>query len=294
MDLNVPRLYELFLQDRQFLKNCRPKTIRSYRQAWNAFSAHLAGVARADQFRPALKQAVMAKMSEGRLKPSAINVYIRPMNAFVKWLANEEYIPSPIKPLELLKTTKRPIPTLTSQQISRLVSWRPKDVVDRRTHTMALVILDCGLRLDECLSLEQGDVDLENFLLTVQHGKGDKERKVPLSANGRALLFQYMRKHPNDVSSLIFATRTGTKISERNAERDLGALAKALQVPMRWHLLRHTFGTEFIRNGGNVADLKRILGHASITTTMLYVHNQSSDFVQKHNGYSPLSKAMRR
>jgi hypothetical protein len=68
LDFNVPRLYELFLQDRQFLKNCRPKTIRSYRQAWNAFSSHLAGVARVDQFRPALKQAVMAKMSEGRLR----------------------------------------------------------------------------------------------------------------------------------------------------------------------------------------------------------------------------------
>ncbi len=66
-----------------------------------------------------------------------------------------------------------------------------------------------------------------------------------------------------------------------------------LRLKLHWHLLRHSFGPLFIRNGGNVADLQRIMGHAAITTTMLYVHSQASDFVMAHNTLSPLAKAAR-
>jgi site-specific recombinase XerD len=131
------------------------------------------------------------------------------------------------------------------------------------------------------LRIERRDVDFENFLLTVRHGKGNKERKVPISANGRKILFRFMSKPGSP--SYVFGTRTGTQVQQRNAERDLKTLSRKLGFgKVYWHLLRHTFGTLFIRNGGNVADLQRIMDHAAITTTMLYVHNQTEHFVQAH------------
>ncbi len=79
-------------------------------------------------------------------------------------------------------------------------------------------------------------------------------------------------------------------MTQRNADRDLKYIGEKVRIALRWHLLRHTFGTLFIRSGGNVADLQRIMGHRSITTTMLYVHSQVSDFVMAHNILSPLAK----
>jgi integrase/recombinase XerD len=159
---------------------------------------------------------------------------------------------------------------------------------------MACLVLDTGLRIDECLHVEKRDVDLENFLLTVRHGKGDKERKVPLSLDGRNVLYRYLKLSKDSPYPLVFCTRNGTVLTHRNAERDLKRIGADIGVRLRWHLLRHTFGSLFIRNGGNVADLKRILGHASISTTMGYVHAQAEDFVAAHNGLSPLAKASRR
>jgi integrase/recombinase XerD len=59
-------------------------------------------------------------------------------------------------------------------------------------------------------------------------------------------------------------------------------------VKLHPHLLRHTFGTQFINNGGNVFYLKGIMGHASLTTTLKYTHLQSEDLRREHSKYSPI------
>ena len=68
---------------------------------------------------------------------------------------------------------------------------------------MALLVLDTGLRLNECLQLEVRDVDLENFLVTVQKGKGDRQRRVPISAMGRKVLYRYISHGGNPARRLV-------------------------------------------------------------------------------------------
>jgi len=158
---------------------------------------------------------------------------------------------------------------------------------------MALLVIDTGLRLNECLQLEVKDVDLDNFLVTVQRGKGNRQRRVPISGIGRKVLYRQISQGGNPVRRFLFETANGTAVTQRNADRDLKYIGRKVRLDLHWHLLRHTFGTLFIRNGGNVADLQRIMGHRAITTTMLYVHSQASDFVLAHNTLSPLAKANR-
>ena len=74
-------LYETFLQERRYLKNCSPMTLRSYRQAWDAFNSVLADVQNAEGIRPAVKAGVVEMMSAGKLKASSINVYLRAVNS---------------------------------------------------------------------------------------------------------------------------------------------------------------------------------------------------------------------
>jgi len=285
--------YDIFLQERRFLKNCAPKTLRSYRQAWNAFESVLAPVKKTEEARAAVKQGVVEMMSAGKLQPSSINVYLRAMNAYLRWGSLEEHFKPSIKSVPLLKTPTKVIQTLNETQIQHIVQFKPKWRKERRVHAMSMLVLDTGLRLNECLQLEVRDVDLENFLVTVQKGKGDKQRKVPISGVGRKVLYRYINQGGDPARRFVFTTVNGTALTQRNADRDLKHMGSKLTLDLHWHLLRHCFGSLFIRNGGNVADLQRIMGHASITTTMLYVHSQASDFVMAHNTLSPLAKAAR-
>ena len=90
-------LYETFLEERRFLKNCSPMTLRSYRQAWNFFEAHLSPIKTPEGIRAALKGGVLEKMNAGKVKPSSINVYLRAFNAFLRWASNEEHFKPPVK-----------------------------------------------------------------------------------------------------------------------------------------------------------------------------------------------------
>jgi integrase/recombinase XerC len=205
----------------------------------------------------------------------------------------EEHFKPQLKAIPLLKTPAKVIPTLTEVEVRRLVQFRPKFCKERRGHAMAMLVLDTGLRLNECPNLEVADADLNNFLVTVRHGKGDKERKVPISGVGQKVLYRHITQAGDPGRRFGSTTLNGTALTQRNADKDLKYIGKQLRLSLRWHLLRHVFGTLFIRAGGNVADLQRIMGHRSITTTMPYVYAQASDFVLAHNTLSPLARAAR-
>ena len=252
-------LYQTFLDERRFLKNCSPKTLRSYTQAWNAFEPFLGPVRTADEIRSAIKAGIIEKMNAGKMKPSGINVYVRALNAFLHWGSVEEHFKPAVKSVALLKTPTKVIPTLTEAEVQRLVQFKPKFRKERRVYAMAMLVLDTGLRLNECLNLEVADVDLNNFLVTVRHGKGNKERKVPISGVGRKILYRHITQAGDLGRRFVFTTRNGTALTQRNADKDLKYVGKQLRLSLRWHLLRHVFGTLFIRAGGNVADLQRII-----------------------------------
>ena len=111
-------LYETFLQERRFLKNCSPKTLRSYGQAWSAFESALAPVTDVADVRAGVKAGVLAMMSDGKRKPSSINVYLRAINAFLRWGSLGEHFKPPIKSVTLLKT-----PTMVPKPMPFRATW---------------------------------------------------------------------------------------------------------------------------------------------------------------------------
>jgi site-specific recombinase XerD len=125
-------LYDTFLQERRFLKNCSPKTLRSYGQAWSAFESTLAPVTNVADVRAAVKAGVLAMMSDGKRKPSSINVYLRAMNAFLRWGSIEEHFKPPIKSVALLKTPTKVISTLSETQVQHIVQFKPTCRKERR------------------------------------------------------------------------------------------------------------------------------------------------------------------
>jgi integrase/recombinase XerD len=115
---------------------------------------------------------------------------------------------------------------------------------------------------------------------------------VPISTDMRKVLYRYAAKHSGP-GRLLFGTRNNTLVTVRNFERDFKAIGAKLGITgVRFspHTLRHTFAVSYLRAGGNLFYLSKILGHSSVTTTQKYLQSVGVDDLQAvHDRLSPLS-----
>jgi site-specific recombinase XerD len=209
---------------------------------------------------------------------------LRCINAFLKWRGAGFKI-------QKLKEEQKVIATLTPEQMARLIAFKPKGINETRTYTAALLILDGGYRISEILELPFENCDFSNLVVKVR-GKGNKHRLVPLSVEMRKTLYRHATKHSGP-GRLLFGTRNNTLVTVRNFERDLKAIGKKLRITgVRFspHTLRHTFAVAYLRNGGNLFYLSKILGHTSVTVTQRYLQSlQIADLQTVHDRFSPLA-----
>jgi integrase/recombinase XerD len=279
-------LYEQFVRERKYLKNVTPKTEAWYWQSWQA----LAGALPEDAAVPPSKAYWTDRIAELRDKgvsAVSVNTYARAINAFLKWAHDEGHVPARVR-IPRLKEEKFLLATLTSSHVDHLLRWKPKSASANRVHTLACLLLDTGVRANEALSLRRSDVDLDNLLIRVK-GKGQKDRVVPMSFELRRILYRWTTKHTFD---LVFPTARGTKQGQRNALRDFQLMGRALGISgvrFSFHTMRHTFAVNYIRNGGDVFRLQRVLGHATLEMTRRYVNLQTEDLKAVHDRLSLLT-----
>ncbi|MFP5260856.1 MAG: tyrosine-type recombinase/integrase [Blastocatellia bacterium] len=274
-------LFEQFLKEKQYLKGISPLTTRSYRQAFDRFTKSGA----TEVSKASLNQFVIYLWEKG-LATTSCNISIRSINAFCTWLYENEHIPENLK-LKQVKEEKRVLTGYTDEEIKKILSVKPEDLYDWRLYSLACLLIDTGIRIEEALTIHRKDVDLDNLLVKVK-GKGNKERVVPISLELRRMLCRFLNKHPHDI---VFATRSGQRLSYRNILREWEVLCRKLEIPYRpFHQLRHNFALSFIREGGDVFTLRRLLGHSSIQTTSIYVNLQTEDLKRAHAKTSILGR----
>jgi len=231
------------------------------------------------------------QLREKGISPTSINSWLRAINAFLHWQAYPNRKCSPACDhlrLPRLQEEKKLLKTLSAEDIKRLLEHKAKSKSQQRVHSLALLLLDTGLRISEALALKAKDVDLENFLIRVQ-GKGRKERLVPFSC--RKILYQLTRR-----GGYLFSTRSGI-LCVRNSQRDLRKLCERAGITgirCSPHTLRHSFSVTYLRHGGNLEYLRRILGHSSILVTQRYLQSiQPTDLQKIHSTFSPLGGVAR-
>jgi integrase/recombinase XerD len=281
-------LFEAFTQERRYLHNVTPKTLRWYECSWTAFRKHLPADLDASELTEAhLKAATVALASNG-LSAISVNTYTCCINAFLRWLHNDGHTPKRLRIARLKEPKLRPV-TLTAQHVRSVVKWNPKAREYKRLQVLLLLILDTGLRISEASNLKRSTIDFEQSTLTV-FGKGRKERTVPISQPMRRRLWQWLKTHEREA---VFPNREGGPLTERYVHHAMQRARESIGIPKETrfypHALRHTFATNYLRAGGNVVMLQRILGHARLDMTMRYVHLQTADLTAVHDKYSPLS-----
>ncbi len=170
--------------------------------------------------------AVRAHLERG-VKPVSVNSWLTGVRAYGIWLWKEGKLPE--KPhIQLLKYERKILATLTPDHIERLLKFSlSKSSSIRRAHLVALTILDCGLRISECLGLTKANVDFDNLAFKVI-GKGNRVRLVPFSFELRKRLFKSVIGREKPI--LIFSTKNNGKVSVRNIERDFKHLGNPCTV----------------------------------------------------------------
>lgn len=280
---------ENFIKHGVYLRNWTTRTVRTYQQGLAVFGSVLGDAPPSK----AILNAFVVAMRERGLTPGGINMYARTVNSYLGWLHAEGHISEQLR-IKLLPNPPKPYNTLSLADMRRLITHAPKGWANLRTWTLAVVLLDTGLRIAEVLGLEREQVDLDGLVLRVL-GKGQKVRLVPISIEGRKALFRWISR--SDESRFVFGTKGGRQWSRRNAHRDLTALCRGLGIAtarVNPHAFRHCFAVSYIRNGGDLYRLSRILGHASISTTQLYLRSMGIEHLQEgHARFSPLVNAIR-
>jgi integrase/recombinase XerD len=215
------------------------------------------------------------------------------------WLQKQEYVQhNPAARVEKVREPKRLIETFTETQVAALLQQPNRArFVGLRDYCFLLTLLDTGMRLSEALNLKVGDLDLEEMWVNVI-GKGNKERRVALSARLLVELKPYLRKRDSAVTAVgvpdspwVFPNDVG-KLCSKAIQKNLkiyGAQADLKRVRVSPHTFRHTFAVNFVRNGGDPFTLQKILGHSSLETTRRYCELAEEDVLRRHRELTPLS-----
>lgn len=157
---------------------------------------------------------------------------------------------------------------LRSTEIRSLLNAPHEDNIPDRL--ILTLMSNCGLRNSEVCNLEWDQFDFDDRTVIIREGKGGKDRVVPMDAKTLDLVLEYKDIH--DEWALF-------DISERSIQRLVKKYAKIARIDrnVNPHMLRHTFAVGFLKAGGNLRTLQRILGHTSLTTTQIYLDITAQD-----------------
>lgn len=261
--MELCQLHERFIMERRYLRNVSKATITFYQSCFKALPLN------PENYKADLVLGIQ-RLQGREVQARSINDYIRGNKAFLRWCHEEGIVKEPIK-LHWLKEERKVIQTLSDGHVQALLAFRSVGVNLHRAHLIALTIIDTGLRASEGLGLTKEAVDMDNLIVKVI-GKGGKHRLVPFSFELRKSLYHFWKTcNPN---IYVFGTKNNTKLSVRNLNRDFKILGKKCgitSVRFSPHTLRHTFAVNWIRKGGDLYQLSRVLGHSNISTTALYL-----------------------
>lgn len=213
------------------------------------------------------------------LKKVSLQTYSRAVKVYMRWLYfNDTETDIDINKLKLLKSEKTQVVPLSDDELKVIFSvYSENDFFAVRNKLICALMCDCGLRRGEIVLLRKSDVNFINRTLFIR-GKGSKERLVPFGDFVDELLKQYLSKmkYVDFVivdTDCLFIMKDGTCLTKNALKQMFRKLKISSGIERLYaHLLRHTFATNYILDGGELDVLQIIMGHSSIKTTQRYVH----------------------
>lgn len=217
-------------------------------------------------------------------KPSTINNKLGYIKKFLQWSHDNGLIDcNPAIKIKPVKNEKLPR-WLTRSQVEAILQTAQSEIDTRagmdsylkisiRGHTIAVLLLNTGLRVSELCDLKVGDIC--NGVITVRWGKGAKRRQVPMNDHAKLALENWLKVRQSE-NDYLFSTWKG-RITRQVVLFHLAEIGRELGFKLTPHLLRHTFGKSLADRGIALDRIAKLMGHASVNTTAIYTMPSMDD-----------------
>lgn len=280
-------------------RHCTTKTIDYYSRECTYFVKWLQA-RKIDCIEDMTRQAVDKYFEElaGHRNPGGVAASFRAVKAFVTYVA-EGYDDwkNPMRRMHTPPQHTDPIRGISMEDFKTLLDTCDRSLLGRRDRAVMMLLLDTGLRRNEALSLNYGDIrSMATGEIWVRETKGGTPRTVFFGEKTRRALSSYFKlRGPMREDSPLIATKTGTRMSEGGIRQILVTrykLAKAAnkdleEVPSP-HDFRRAFAVQYTMNDGDPFTLARLLGHRDISMTKRYQAFKTEELGIKHREHGPV------
>jgi site-specific recombinase XerD len=202
--------------------------------------------------------------AHGRLAPATIGRKLTAVRSLVRFTLGPDHVPdatlAPKRPRRLPDAPKQ-------EEVEAIVEGLDRDgPLGLRDRALVELVYSAGLRSAEAVGLDLGDIDFEQETVHIRHGKGDKDRIVPLGEEAAALVGRYLREARPELAR---GAENALFLSVRGRRLDTSTLRRLVRHP---HRLRHAFATHLLEGGADLRTIQELLGHSSLSTTQMYSH----------------------
>lgn len=222
--------------------------------------------------------------------------HLSALRGFFRYCFDENCLnANPVQYLENPKLPKSLPDVLTVEEVQAILDQ--PDMTKKlgfRDRAILELLYASGLRVTECVTLKPVDIDLQSGLLRV-HGKGSKDRIVPVHNAAMEIIQQYMRDwRPlfTPVQNFVFLNRSGNGLTRQAIWKLVQRYVLKAEVhkSVSPHTFRHSFATHLLDGGADLRTVQLLLGHTDISATEIYTHVQADRLKQIHKQFHPRSR----
>jgi integrase/recombinase XerD len=199
---------------------------------------------------------------------------------FCRFLADRRALPYNIAQKVQLPKIKRCIPcqVLSPQEIARILGQPDvRTGAGVRDRAVLEVLYATGIRRQELMSVEIGDINVEAGTVFIRKGKGGRQRVVPIASSALVWVQKYLEAvrpvlSQDEKQKALFLNDFGNPMSKNTLDRILKQYARSAGItkPVSCHKFRHAMATALLDNGADIRTVQEILGHSSLTSTQIY------------------------
>ena len=274
------KLLTQFLEDKR-LAGLSERTLRQYNESINYVFKFLkkgADTVTPEDVRFLFEYCI----DERKNSLTTIDNYRRFLNSFYNYcVANGLLYKNPILKIDRIKQVKKIKQPFTVTEIIYL----REALNNLRDKAIFELLLSSGMRVGELVSLNHKDVDFNNRTVIV-HGKGNKEREVFFNELAKVSILRYLESR-NDTNPALFVTHNAphNRLGISGVETQMRNIGKRVGVRVHPHKFRRHFATTLVKKGVHIEQVQKLLGHAEIETTKMYVVSDEDEIAYNHKRY---------
>lgn len=305
MENDLKQLYIEYINECRYSACLRPDTIRGYRAVFDLFLKVMPEVTSVSLLsNPMLNEYFKRIQTRQRIvgrniiktgvKKTTIKTHWTKLNVFFKWLKEKDYIEeNPLKGIKPPRVSYEDYKRLEDHEIHKIYSAVTRcytsSLTLRRDIMMISLLLYCGIRKGEFISLKVSDIDMERKEITIR-GETSKSKKTRILKIHQTLalhLKDYLKER-NDYNLrteyLIVSSKSDKGLSREGLKHWVDSLIKKSGVKFHLHQFRHTFACKLVEADVNLFKIQKMMGHSDISMTMRYVRSIKTENMEDDIG----------